>query len=296
MRMRTASYETNSESTPEKNKMNDLKSSQKSLVQSDTVSEATRISVPTPELMMRAMNTSPRRIFLSALASSAIAISSNFCGVTSYILAGLPENTVEKTGLDIFYPRGEMKRFKSGEFQYTFVVPKEWVQDTAVELAKIQNRAARLDYSMRKNNNGSVPDVAYGPPGYFNDKGISQSDTNVSTLVSKVRPGFTLQSLGSPTQAAETLLRISLAPEGSGKIGTLLAACEEVRGESNLYQFEYKVDRGDKGLPLRAISIIAVRDGDVLVTMTVVALEREWQDEVFEGKLRKIAQSFKLTK
>ncbi len=295
MRVRTASYETNPESNPEKNDVDDLKSSQESLVQSGTVS-ATPISKPTPELMMRAMNTSPRRIFLSTLASSAIALSSNFCGVTSNILAGLPENTVEKTGLDVFYPRGEMKRFKSGEFQYTFVVPKEWVQDTAVELARIQNRAARLDYSMRKNNNGSVPDVAYGPPGYFNDKGISQSDTNVSTLVSKVRPGFTLQSLGSPTQAAETLLKISLAPEGSGKIATLIAACEEVRGESNLYQFEYRVDRGEKSLPLRAISIIAVRDGDVLITMTVVALEREWQDEIFERKLRKIAQSFKLTK
>merc|ERR1719330_1615512 len=114
---------------------------------------------------------------------------------------------------------------------------------------------------MRKNNNGPVPDVAYGPPGYFNEKGISQSDTNVSTLVSKVRPGFTLRSLGSPTEAAETLLRVSLAPEGSGKVATLLAACEEVRGESSLYEFEYTIDRGDKGLPLRAISIIAVRDG-----------------------------------
>ena len=254
------------------------------------------ISKPTPELMMKAMNTSPRRIFLSTLASSAIAITSNFCGVTSNILANLPEDTVEKTGLDTFYPRGEMKRFKSGEYQYTFIIPKEWVQDTAVELAKIQSRAARLDYSMKKNANAPIPDAAYGPPGYFNDKGISQSDTNVSTLVSKVTPGFTLKSLGSPTQAAETLLRVSLAPVGSGKTATLLAACEEVRGASNLYQFEYKVDRGDKGLPLRAISIIAVRDGDVLVTMTVVSLEKDWENEVFEAKLRKIAQSFKLTK
>lgn len=255
-----------------------------------------RVSKPTPELIMKAMNTSPRRIFLSTLASSAIAVTSNFCGVTSNILATLPETTVEKTGLDTFYPRGDMKRFKSGEYQYTFIVPKEWVQDTAVELAKIQSRAARLDYSMKKNTNASIPDAAYGPPGYFNDKGISQSDTNVSTLVSKVTRGFTLKSLGSPTQAAETLLRVSLAPVGSGKTATLLAAYEEVRGESNLYQFEYKVDRGGNGLPLRAISIIAVRDGDVLVTMTVVSLEKEWENEVFEAKLRKIAESFKLTK
>ena len=252
--------------------------------------------VPTPELFMKAMNTSPRRIVLSTITSSAIALTANFCGVTSNILSAVPESTVEKSGLDSFYPRGDMKRFKSGEFQYTFVVPKEWVQDTAVELAKIQRKAGNLDYSMRKNANAPIPDVAYGPPGYFNDKGISQSDTNISTLVSPVRPGFTLKSLGSPTQAAETLLRVSLAPPGSGKVATLLATSEEVRGASNLYQFEYRVDRGDKGLPLQAISIIAVRDGDALVTMTVVALEREWEDKEFEGKLRKIAGSFKLTK
>lgn len=105
-----------------------------------------------------------------------------------------------------------------------------------------------------------------------------------------------MHSLVSPTQAAETLLRVSLAPEGSGKTATLLAVKEEIRGESNLYQFEYKVDRGDKGLPLRAISLIAVRDGDILVTMTVVALEKEWENNNFETKLRKIAQSFKLIK
>lgn len=107
-------------------------------------------SRPTPALMMKALNTSPRRIFLSTLASSAIAVTSNFCGITSNILAQFPEETVEKTGADLFYPRGDMKRFRSGEYQYTFVVPKEWVQDTAVELAKIQSRAGRLDYSMKK--------------------------------------------------------------------------------------------------------------------------------------------------
>lgn len=254
------------------------------------------VSRPTPELMMRALNTSPRRIFLGTLTSSAIALTSNFCGVTSNILTAVPETTVEKTGLDLFYPRGDMKRFKSGEHQYTFVIPKEWVQDTAVELAKIQSRAASLDYSMKKSNNGSIPDAAYGPPGKFNEKGISNSDTNVSTLVSKVRPGFTLRSLGTPTEAAEKLLKYSLAPEGSGKVGTLLAACEEVRGESKVYQFEYKIDRGDKGLPLKSISLISVRDGDILVTMTVVSLEREWENEEFQAKLRKIASSFKLTR
>mmetsp|Transcript_9916 Transcript_9916/g.11550 ORF Transcript_9916/g.11550 Transcript_9916/m.11550 type:complete len:363 (-) Transcript_9916:138-1226(-) len=293
-------------SSVEKKTNNDNISTEENLKPSSTLTPTTKTSSPSspifqsrpsPELMMRALNTSPRRIFLSTLSASTIGLTSNFCGVTSNILKYVPENSVEKTGLDLFYPRGDMKRFKSGEHQYTFLVPKEWVQDTAVELAKAQSKTRQLDYSMRKSNLGSIPDSAYGPPGYFNEKGVSQSDTNVSTLVSSVRPGFTLRSLGSPTEAAQTLLRVSLAPEGSGRVATLLAACEEVRGESNLYQFEYTIDRGAKGVPLKAISIIAVRDGDVLVTMTVVAPEKDWEgDEKYERKLRTIAESFKLTK
>ncbi len=257
---------------------------------------------PSPELMMRAMNTSPRRIFLGSISASAIALTANFCGVTSSLLDNLPEPLVEKSGLDLYYPRGSFKRYRSEEFGYTFVIMKEWVQDTAVELAKIQRRSRTLDYSMSNSGtssaSGSIPDVAFGPPGYFNAKGISQSDTNLSTIASKLRPGFSLRgSLGSPRNAAETLLRVSLAPEGSGKVATLIDAGEENRGDSrqNVYSFEYKVDRGDRGLPLRAISVIAVQGGDTLITMTIVAPEKDWVGK-YESNLRKVAGSFKLTR
>jgi len=256
---------------------------------------------PSPELLMRALNTSPRRLFLGTVSASAIALSANFCGVTSFLLNGIQEETIEKTGLDQYYPRGDFKRFKSAEFGYTFVVPKEWVQDTAVELAKIQRRSGNIDYSMRVSKNGggsgSIPDVAYGPPGYFNERGVSQSDTNLSTIATKLRPGLTLKgSLGSPTDAAETLLRVSLAPEGSGRVATLVGAREETRGAGQIYTFEYKVDRGSKGVPLRAISNIAVQGGDTLITMTVVAPEKEWFGGDYETKLRKTADSFKVTR
>jgi hypothetical protein len=256
---------------------------------------------PSPQLLMRALNTSPRRLFLGSLSASAIALTGNFCGVTSILLDKFPEDSVESTGLDQYYPRGNFKRFKSGEFGYTLVVPKEWVQDTAVELAKIQKRAGNLDYSMRIGTKspagvggGSVPDVAYGPTGAFTERGISQSDTNLSTIATKLRPGLTLKkSLGSPSDAAETLLRVSLAPEGSGRIATLLGAREETRGAGQIYTFEYKVDRGNKGVPLRAISNIAAQGGDTLITMTVVAPEKEWFGD-YEVKLRKTAESFKV--
>ncbi len=182
------------------------------------------------------------------------------------------------------------------------------MQDTAVELAKIERRSRTLDYQygMSKpggngsgsgSGSGSIPDVAFGPPGYFNAKGISQSDTNLSTIASKLRPGFSLRgSLGSPKDAAETLLRVSLAPPGSGRVATLLDAKAEMRGDAaqEVYTFEYKVDRGDRGVPLKAISVIAVQGGDTLITMTIVAPEKDWSGE-YEANLRKVAGSFKVT-
>jgi hypothetical protein len=53
---------------------------------------------------------------------------------------------------------GPYKRFKGQG--YTFVIPKEWVADTAVELAKVQRRAGSLDYRMSRGGEGGVlPDA-----------------------------------------------------------------------------------------------------------------------------------------
>jgi hypothetical protein len=73
------------------------------------------VVVPTPVLeerrissgeIMRAMGTSPRRIFLSGLSASGIALVGNFLGVTSKLLTFVPESTVEASGLDTYFPRG----------------------------------------------------------------------------------------------------------------------------------------------------------------------------------------------
>lgn len=113
----------------------------------------------------------------------------------------------------------------------------------------------------------------------------------MSVVISKVKPGFSLRgNLGSPTNAAETFLRLSLAPEGSGRVATLISAEEDV--DRQVYQFEYDVDRGERGPPLRAISLIAVRNGDNLLTLTVVAPLQEWETLSEEKKLRKVASSF----
>ena len=123
---------------------------------------------------------------------------------------------------------------------------------------------------------------------------MSKGDTNVSVVNSKVNPGFSLRgNLGTPTNAAETFLHLSLAAEGSGRTATLISAEEDV--DRQVYQFEYDVDRGERGPPLRAISLIAVRNGDNLLTLTVVAPRQDWESPSEEAKLRKVASSFHLT-
>ncbi|GKY91526.1 hypothetical protein MPSEU_000126100 [Mayamaea pseudoterrestris] len=258
-------------------------------------SEPIRTRELTPNEMMKALNTSPRRILLSGLASTTIALSANFLGVTSKILEAFPESAVEASGLEALYPRGNYKRFRGQG--YTFLFPKEWVADSALELAKATRRTASLDYQMNKRRssdaaNNVVPDAALGPPGRLDGRGVSQADTNVSVVLSTLLPGFSLRgTLGTPTVAAETFLRVSLAPEGLGRTASLIDASEDESRQ--VYEFEYTIDRGDKGPPLRAISIIASMPGDTLLTLTVVAPVEAWATS--DKKLRKIASSFHST-
>lgn len=56
---------------------------------------------------------------------------------------------------------GDFKRFKGYEYGYTFVYPKQWVGDTALELAKAQRRTRSLDYTMKngKKSTNTLPDA-----------------------------------------------------------------------------------------------------------------------------------------
>lgn len=273
----------------------------------------------TMEQQMSMIGTSPRRIFLSVLSATGIALAGNLFGCTSTLLNLAPEELVEKSKLDLYYPRGDFKRFEGSEYGYTFLYPTLWVADTALELAKVQSRVRKLDYAMesrtlanredgvaekrRSAPSNIIPDSAFGPPGNLNKRGVSeQGDTNVSVIATPVRKGFTLENtLGDPKSAAETLLKVSLAPEGSGRTATLLDACQVDRssGESSqsfLYRFEYVVDRGSRGVPLRAISIIAEQNRDTLITFTVVAPSSDWEDSAEYAKFQNVASSFKLIK
>jgi hypothetical protein len=254
---------------------------------------------PTAQDLMLAMGTNPRRIALSIFSATGIALAGNFLGVTSRLLTVIPEDKVEATGLDTYFPRGNFKRCQTDE--YTYVLPSEWVADTFLALAKAQRKAQPLDYSMDQPQKRSsratttLPDSAYGPPGRLNQKGVTQQgDTNVSVIVSSGLSGFTLKgTLGTPKDAAESLLLKSIAPEGSGRTATLLRSIEDRNGEN--YKFEYIVDFGERRPPLRNIAVIAASpNGETLYTLTVVAPAEKWMDDKYDAKLRKIADSFHL--
>lgn len=61
---------------------------------------------PRAKDLMMAMGTTPRRLFLGAASATGIALAGNFLGVTSRLLTLFPEESVEATGLDTYFPRG----------------------------------------------------------------------------------------------------------------------------------------------------------------------------------------------
>ena len=182
------------------------------------------------------------------------------------------------------------------------MIPKNWVADTFVELAKAQRNVKPLDYSMgsskRRGGAGptTLPDSAYGPAGRLVN-GVSETgDTNVSVIVSSGLSGFTLPgTLGTPQDAAEKLLRLSIAPEGSGRIATLESAIEDKVRDA--YEFEFVVDRGNPKLPpVRNLSVVAASPaGDKLYTLTVVSPVKSFENPKMAEQLRRIAKSFHLT-
>jgi len=251
---------------------------------------------------MRALGTSPRRIFVSLSTASGVALAGNLFGITSGILGLFPESAVESTGLDAYYPRGPYKRVSTPG--YTFLIPKEWVADTALELARQSARARPLDLSMApwstaanaRSSAGTLPDVAFGPlgggGGGRRSPGRSGRDyTNVSVVVSEGGDA-PLSSLGTSAEAAETLLQNSIAPPGSGRTARLLGAGETDRG---YYRFDYEIDAGGGGrkVLLRNTSLVAGdRDAGELVTLTVVV--DRYGSDVPAAKLEKIVESFHL--
>jgi PsbP len=172
--------------------------------------------------------------------------------------------------------------------------------DTTIHYTNQQLLTKTLDETQQTIRIHAKIDIAFGPPGRLNPRtGVSeQGDTNVSVIVAGGLTGFSLQgTLGSPTEAAEKLIRLSLAPEGSGRTIVLTSAIADTQRQ--VYQLEYTIDRGNNNKPLlRAMSVIAAGspEGTKLITMTVTAPNQVWDtDPTLAAKLERIASSFHTT-
>ena len=138
---------------------------------------------------------------------------------------------------------------------------------------------------------------AFGPPGNLLDDRSASGDTNVSVIRTPTPPNFRLkQVMGEASTGAQFLLDNFLAPAGSGRKATLLSVQETTTSDRALYyRFAYRIDRGERGVPLQAISIVAQADqSNEFVCLTVVAPADAWQTD-FATKLNKIADSFRVT-
>ncbi|CEM11308.1 unnamed protein product [Vitrella brassicaformis CCMP3155] len=239
----------------------------------------------------------PRRRFLVLLGAAAAALAANLFGATSALLRLSPEQA-RKLRLDQIYPIDGLKRYVNELDGYEFLYPSNWLADVALYTAKDAARrplAASFDEGRpvkRAAAQGEAPDVAFGPPG-----GGGDSKENVSVVKSTLRltddrAFFSL--LGPPKQAAETLLREAIAPEGSGKVAMLIDALSEQREPGGeVYLFEYIVRGVVQPFEYHNLSVIACR-GDKLFTLTVVSPEDQWAAE--SDKLRRMANSFRLTR
>jgi len=255
---------------------------------------------------VKAAGISPRRFFFyTFLVIPGISILGNFFGCTSALLGALPNDLVASTGVDVYFPvRGKggtfTKRYISTDGAYDFTLPANWLQDQAVVLAqaaKFQQANDEWGGMFAKKNKGSIPDVAFGPAA----QSFGDGTENVSVIRAKLPAGFTLRALGSPAQAATSLLDTVIAAPGSGRTATLVAANEEMRGTraaddgGRVYTIEYVLMRSD-GRKVHNLAVISVRRGELL-TLTVVSPEDRWAiggsgSDV--SKLRSIAESFRL--
>uniref|UniRef100_A0A7S3ENR3 PsbP C-terminal domain-containing protein n=1 Tax=Rhodosorus marinus TaxID=101924 RepID=A0A7S3ENR3_9RHOD len=214
-----------------------------------------------------------RRFFTGLGLSTALVLGGNLLGSTSAVLS-MNANTSRALKLDVVYPVGGFKRYIS-KGDYEFIYPGDWVEDYAVALADGAGRAGRLDYSMKKPVKQSIgPQVAFGRPGRDSRENVSVIKSDIHTPA-----GFSLQSsLGSPLDAGEQLLRVAIAPEGSGRTATLVGASD--RDSGRYYIFEYIVkgrDRKGQEFENHNLSVVAGRQGDnSLFTFTMLSPEALW--------------------
>lgn len=232
-----------------------------------------------------------RRVVVAGLLGTSVILGGNLAGITSLLL-GLDPSFSRGTRADLIFPVKGFKRCLESNEGFEFIYPARWVGDQrllyrAVERAErersleLPSLRGELGRSQRK----AVvePLVAYGPPG-------SNGELNVSVIVAPVAPGFSLEMLGDPKEAAERILAKIIAPPGSDKVAVLLDASQRKEDNVSYYTIEFVV----KGPSFfrHNVSVYAAYQ-DLLYTLNAQTPESSW-DNVRDAFMI-MADSFKVT-
>lgn len=94
---------------------------------------------------------------------------------------------------------------------------------------------------------------------------------NLSLIKTKIGPEFSMEkNLGTPQEAATYLLDNVIAPQGSGKVYSLLNAYERVQHNQQYYVFEYTLRITNTDFFQHTLSAVAAHSGDLYTfTLTV---------------------------
>lgn len=213
-----------------------------------------------------------------------LALSPNLPLVGTSFLSVYAAKAESVPALSRLFPANGLRRVTSTAKAYSYLVPDDWQPDQRV-LAN-QLRLSEVPYAQRRDSPlQGLPDSAWISP--------LNPINNFSVIKSSVQEGFGLRkTLGPPPDALQFLSK-SLAPEGSGKTVTIVAATESVDALGNIqYVFEYIVNKPAWRTGRHTISIVAFSRPTDLYTATLVAPEDQWGALGSQG--RRIAESFQL--
>lgn len=235
----------------------------------------------------------PVRFVSYNLLAIALAFGANFLGITSTLMSNTSPALFQSLKLDQLYMIGGFRRYVNNDDKYELIYPSQWEFDRDVLMAKLNMN--EVPASMREKTKRAFPDVALAPPA---GSIVRSKLNNVSVIKSKVLPGFQMRkTMGSPNDAAEFLLKNSIAPASSGKTFSLINAYEASEpGYGDVkYIFEYVVRKADTDGNIifnqhSVSAIMAQESKNELFTLTFVAPDRDWVDR--KDIAYKIAESF----
>eukprot|EP00897_Mesotaenium_endlicherianum_P001881 jgi/Mesen1/1720/ME000138S00582 len=235
-----------------------------------------------------------RRLVLGGLFGLSVILGGNFLGVSSLLL-GINEEASRNLRADAVFPVGGFKRCIEAGQGFEFIYPARWVGDQrllyrAVERAERERSldlpGLRVERERARRRQVVEPLVAFGPPG-------SEGELNVSVVVAPLAAGFTLQKLGSPSEAGQRILDDIIAPKLSDKVAVLFSASsrgDSSAGEVVYYTVEYSV----KGPTFyrHNLSVYAAVE-DQLYTLNAQTPESSWED--VKDSFQTMADSFQVT-